>query len=262
MTDTMPVPPAGRAQGGRLRVRLPGLRRPVDVGGGAERPTAAAALAPKPPHFPARAKRVIFLCMEGGPSHVDTFDYKPKLTTDDGKAVRRRAGSPAAKLLASPWKFSQHGQSGLWISELFPEVAKHADDLCVDQQHAHRRAEPSAGVRCRCTPAAFQFPRPSLGAWALYGLGHREREPARLHHDQPAGQQRRAGELRQRVPAGHLPGDADRVRRGPAGRRRHGRQHHESPEQPGRPAAAARLRPGAEPRAAGARDASTRRSRG
>src|SRR5689334_17581859 len=79
-------------------------------------------LAPKAPHFKPRAKRVIFLCMEGGPSHVDTFDHKPKLTADDGKPYNR-GRLFGAKLLGSPWKFHQHGASGLWVSELFPEVA-------------------------------------------------------------------------------------------------------------------------------------------
>src|SRR5215475_13038274 len=79
-------------------------------------------LAPRKTHFPPKAKHVIFLCMEGAPSHVDTFDYKPKLSEDDGKAMRgARFGG---KLLASPWKFSQHGQGGLWISELFPSLAE------------------------------------------------------------------------------------------------------------------------------------------
>src|SRR5947207_2313147 len=70
-------------------------------------------LAPKRPHFPARAKRVIFLCMEGAPSHVDTFDYKPRLNADDGKTMPK--SRTFGKLLGSPWKFQQHGQSGQWI---------------------------------------------------------------------------------------------------------------------------------------------------
>src|SRR4051812_2752328 len=85
---------------------------------------AAGPLAPKAPHMPARAKRVIFLCMEGGPSHVDTFDHKPKLTADRDKEIGK-GRVPTAKLLASPWTFRQHGQSGRWVSELFPEVARH-----------------------------------------------------------------------------------------------------------------------------------------
>src|SRR5262245_57522904 len=93
---------------------------------------AASPLAPKDPHFTARAKRVIFLCMNGAPSHVDTFDYKPKLNADDGKAPPRgRGGFGGGKLLGSPFKFAQHGEGGLWISELFPEIAKHADEMCL-----------------------------------------------------------------------------------------------------------------------------------
>src|SRR5262245_17052700 len=85
-------------------------------------------LAPKKPHFPAKAKHVIFLCMDGAPSHVDTFDYKPKLNTDDGKSPPRgRFG----KLMGSPFKFEKRGESGLYISELFPELSKHADKLCL-----------------------------------------------------------------------------------------------------------------------------------
>ena len=80
-------------------------------------------LAPKASHFPAKAKHVIFLCMQGGPSHIDTFDYKPKLEADQGKTGRANG----AKLMASPWKFHQRGQSGLWMSEVFPELGKHAD---------------------------------------------------------------------------------------------------------------------------------------
>ncbi len=88
-------------------------------------------LAPKAPHFPARASRVIFLCMNGAPSHVDTFDYKPELASADGKASARPGRIPGAKLMGSLWKFRRRGESGLWVSELFPEVAAHADELCV-----------------------------------------------------------------------------------------------------------------------------------
>lgn len=126
-------------------------------------------LARKPPHFPARAKRVVFLCMDGGPSHLDTFDYKPQLTRDNGKEIGF-GRVPTAPLLASPWKFQQRGASGLWISDLFPEVARHADDLCVINSmqtdlpnHTQAFLQMHTGI--------FQFPRPSLGAWVLYGLG-------------------------------------------------------------------------------------------
>jgi hypothetical protein len=127
-------------------------------------------LAPKPPHFAARAKRVIFLCMNGAPSHVDTFDYKPELSSANGKASARPGRIPGAKLMGSPWKFQQHGKSGLWVSELFPEVAKHADELCVlRSMHTDLPAHPEAYLMLHT--GSSQFIRPSLGAWTLYGLG-------------------------------------------------------------------------------------------
>ena len=92
----------------------------------AEAAAATNPLAVKAPHFAPKAKRVIFLCMQGGPSHVDTFDYKPDLTRDHGKS-----GKYGGNLLKSPFKFNQSGDSGLWISEIFSNVAKHADDLCL-----------------------------------------------------------------------------------------------------------------------------------
>ena len=122
-------------------------------------------LVPKAPHFPAKAKRVIFLCMQGGPSHVDTFDYKPDLNRDHGKR-----GKYGGSLLRSPWEFSQHGEGGLWISELFPEVARHADDLClIRSMQCDQPVHPGAMTQMHTGTA--QFIRPSLGAWTLYGLG-------------------------------------------------------------------------------------------
>jgi uncharacterized protein DUF1501 len=127
---------------------------------------AANPLAPKVPHFAARARRVIFLTMRGGPSHVDTFDYKPKLTADTGKPGKR----PGTSLLGSKWKYSQHGRSGLWISELFPEVAKHADEMSlVRSMWTDLPAHPQAFLKLHTGNS--QFVRPSLGAWTLYGLG-------------------------------------------------------------------------------------------
>src|SRR6478735_7292233 len=125
-------------------------------------------LAAKEPHFPARAKRVIFLCMQGGPAHMDTFDYKPKLSADSGKPGVAKGGG--AKLFGSPFKFSQSGQSGLWISDLFPNVAAHADELCLLRgMHTDIPNHPQAFVQLHTGSA--QFVRPSMGAWALYGLG-------------------------------------------------------------------------------------------
>jgi len=129
-------------------------------------------LAQKEPHFPAKAKRVIFLCMSGGPSHVDTFDYKPKLTADNGKAPPAGSGRgfQSGSLLGSPFQFAQHGKSGLWMSELFPELAKHADELCLlNGMHTNVPAHPQAFLQMHT--GTSQFVRPSLGAWTLYGLG-------------------------------------------------------------------------------------------
>ena len=126
-------------------------------------------LAPKQPHFKARAKRVIFLCMEGAPSHVDTFDYKPKLGADDGKLFANPR-VPAAKLMGSPWSFKQYGQCGHWVSELFPQVATCVDDLCVLRgMQTDVPAHPQAFAQLHT--GSFQFKRPSMGAWTLYGLG-------------------------------------------------------------------------------------------
>ena len=105
-------------------------------------------LAPKKPHFAAAAKRVIFLFMHGGPSHMDTFDPKPRLTQDHGKPLPFKrpltfAEGSVGNLLKSPWQFRRHGQSGIEISELFPNVAKHADDLCVIRRRARDLGEPS-----------------------------------------------------------------------------------------------------------------------
>jgi hypothetical protein len=122
-------------------------------------------LTAKAPHFASKAKRVIFLCMAGAPSHVDTFDYKPDLNRDHGKK-----GRYGGQLLGSQWKFRQRGESGLWISDLFPSVASHADDLClIRSMHCDQPVHPAAQTQMHTGTA--QFVRPSLGAWTLYGLG-------------------------------------------------------------------------------------------
>ena len=138
----------------------------------ADRTATTNPLAPKKAHFPARAKRVVFLCMDGGPSHVDTFDYKPKLTADDGKSAPGRVGGfgRGGKLLGSPFKFKQSGQSGLYISEVFPELSKQADALCLlNGMYCDLPNHPQAFIQMHC--GIFQFPRPSMGAWVVYGLG-------------------------------------------------------------------------------------------
>ena len=126
-------------------------------------------LAPKAPHFAAKAKRVIFLCMNGAPSHVDLLDPKPALTAADGKPSPRSPGG-FTKLMGSPWKFSKHGQSGSEFSELLPEMAKHADEMCIIRSmQTDLPAHGPASIQMHT--GSQQFIRPSLGAWTLYGLG-------------------------------------------------------------------------------------------
>jgi hypothetical protein len=133
-------------------------------------PNAADPLAARTPHFPARARRVIFLFMPGGPSQVDTFDPKPRLTRDNGKPSPKLYLGQKRNLLASPWKFHKRGQSGLDVSELFPHVGACADRLCVvrsmvadDVNHPGGCLQMNTGERVAS--------RPSLGAWVTYGLG-------------------------------------------------------------------------------------------
>jgi hypothetical protein len=133
----------------------------------AEQALAVSTTAPRGPHFPARAKRVIFACMRGGPSHVDTFDHKPNLLRDDGKTAN---GFGNRKLMGSPFEFKPRGKSGLPISELFPHLSKHADNLClINGMHADAPVHPQCFVQLHT--GSFQFVRPSVGAWVSYGLG-------------------------------------------------------------------------------------------
>jgi len=127
-------------------------------------PSDASLLLPKKPHFPPRAKRIIFLGMEGGPSHVDTFDYKPKLQADDTRPSKDNEGR---QYLGSPFTFKQYGQSGKWISELFPNVATHADELCF----LHGLWTNAPALHPQAWPALHTgspvFVRPSMGSWLL-----------------------------------------------------------------------------------------------
>jgi hypothetical protein len=133
-------------------------------------------LAPRPAHFAAKARSVIWLFMNGGPSHVDTWDYKPELEKCDGQELKgfdKATGffaDQVGPLMKSPFKFARHGQSGTWVSEIFPTIARHVDDIafvhsCFTETNNH-------------SPALFQIntglPRmgfPSVGAWVTYGLG-------------------------------------------------------------------------------------------
>jgi hypothetical protein len=131
-------------------------------------------LAPRPTHHAPKAKNLLFIFLTGGMSHVDTLDYKPKLSEDSGKDVPSfglRADETAKKpLLGSPFKFAQHGQSGLWLSELFPHLGKVADELCVIHTLHTDIVEHFQGVLAMHTGSAT-VPLPSIGAWLSYGLG-------------------------------------------------------------------------------------------
>lgn len=136
--------------------------------------SAANPLAPPATHFPARAKRVIFLFMKGGPSHLDTFDYKPRLQKDDGKPLPfdkpRVQFAPTGNLLASPWRFRKRGQSGIEVSDLFPNVAECVDDLCI-LNSVHGTNAAHGGALLKLHTGSDTFVRPSMGAWVTYGLG-------------------------------------------------------------------------------------------
>jgi hypothetical protein len=138
-------------------------------------PTADNPLAIHQPHFPPKAKRVIFLFMHGGPSAVDTFDPKPRLTADDGKPLPIKrplafAGGSAGPLMKSPWQFKRYGQSGIPVSDLFPHVGGCVDDLCVIRSMVGEGVDHGAALLQTFTGTST-FTRPSMGSWVLYGLG-------------------------------------------------------------------------------------------
>jgi hypothetical protein len=146
----------------------------ADAGLLAAEAPAASPLSPKPSHYPARAKRVIHLFMNGGPSHVDTFDYKPALEKYHGQKPPDRATKTErvgnSTLMMSPFKFAKHGKCGLDVSEIFPKVAEHADDLCVlRSMHTNIPNHEPALLMMNC--GDNQPVRPSMGSWLLYGLG-------------------------------------------------------------------------------------------
>jgi hypothetical protein len=132
-------------------------------------------LSPKQPHFEARAKQVIFLFMHGGVSHVDSFDYKPKLAEMNGQPLPipkpKFEFAPTGNLLASPWKFSQFGQSGIEVSELFPEIGGCIDDICVIRSMNGGDQVSHGPALLNINTGSGVFARPSMGAWTLYGLG-------------------------------------------------------------------------------------------
>ena len=135
-------------------------------------------LAPRPTHHAAKAKRVIFIFMQGGPSQVDTFDYKPLLAREDGQArsfddartTARTRSLSEHRVMRSPWTFRRHGESGRWVSSLFPHIARHVDELCfLHGMHTEGIAHGPATLFMHT--GSINLVRPSVGAWAMYGLG-------------------------------------------------------------------------------------------
>lgn len=148
------------------------------LAGAVPTPRHADPLAPQKSHHRARAKRVIFIFMQGGPSHVDSFDWKPRLEKDDGKMLTFDDARTLAKtkkivehrVMKPLWKFAQHGQSGQWASELFPQIARHVDDLCfLRGMHTEGIAHGPATLFMHT--GSISLVRPSVGAWVTYGLG-------------------------------------------------------------------------------------------
>ncbi len=136
-----------------------------------------ATLAERPPMFPPRAKRVIFIFMQGGPSHVDSLDYKPELIRSDGKLIDFTGvrfgtfgNASKRKLLKPLWDFKQYGQSGRWVSDLFPHLGKHVDKLCfIHSMHTEGVAHGPSTLFLHT--GATNLIRPSIGSWITYGLG-------------------------------------------------------------------------------------------
>ena len=132
-------------------------------------------LAPRPAHFPARAKSVIFLFMYGGPSHIDTFDYKPDLIGMDNKTVQvrtfgRGGHKNEGRIVEPRWKFRQYGESGKWVSELFPHLARHVDDIAF--VHSMTADSPIHGsAMLQMNSGEILSGSPCLGSWINYGLG-------------------------------------------------------------------------------------------
>jgi hypothetical protein len=131
-------------------------------------------LAPRAPHFPAKAKSVIFLFMDGGPSQMDSFDPKPRLTRDNGRPIPFKTPTTvfniSDRILGSPYEFRQYGQSGAWVSEIFPQVAQCVDDMTIIRSMVSDHSEHTAANYFMHSGSGFQG-RPSMGGWVVYGLG-------------------------------------------------------------------------------------------
>src|SRR5438552_1055794 len=154
---------AGSLLAGEARARAPSSENP---------------LAPRQPHFPAKARRVIYIFQAGAPSHLELFDNKPELARHDGqlpppellKGYRAAFINPNSALLGPKFKFARYGQCGMELSEVLPHTAKIVDDLCLVRT-MHTEAVNHAPAQIMMNSGSQQFGRPSFGSWTLYGLG-------------------------------------------------------------------------------------------
>lgn len=138
----------------------------------------SAAITSESAHHAPRAKRIIFLFMQGGVSQIDSFDYKPllakrdgqKMMFDDARQLAKQGKRTEHRLMRSPWEFKPYGETGRWVSQLFPEMARHIDDMCLlHGMHTEGVAHGPATLFLHC--GSTNFIRPSFGSWVLYGLG-------------------------------------------------------------------------------------------
>ena len=178
MHQVNPLPPLtrrdllGRIGAGFGTLGLAGVMAEAGLAG----PTAVSAnpLAPRAPHFAPRAKYLIQLFMPGGPSQVDTFDHKPLLKKHAGQRPtlvnRKSLRNTKGGLFPSPFSFKQYGETGKWVSDLFPHVAQHVDELCFIHS-MHTNIPEHAGAITMMTLGHLQPSRPSMGSWLVYGLG-------------------------------------------------------------------------------------------
>jgi hypothetical protein len=148
----------------------------------------------KPQHFPAKAKSVIFLFMVGAPSQIDTFDPKPLLKKHEGQRLPESFGKVTSQftdgstpILASPWEFRRHGQSGAWVSSLFPHIARCVDDICF-VRNFYTESVVHAPAMYQVHSGRILMGHPSMGAWVAYGLGSESANlPAYVVMPQPEG---------------------------------------------------------------------------
>lgn len=158
-----------RSSAGFGAVALAGLLQSSNQ---AQQPSTPNLLGAKPGHFASKAKRIIFLFLEGAMSSLDTWEYKPELQKQDGVV-----GAGGGKLVSSKFRFQQYGDTGTWVSELFPYCSQHVDRLCfLRGLHTDTPAHPQAVIQLHTGAANASLTRPSIGSWVLYGLGTENEE--------------------------------------------------------------------------------------